>query len=316
MRSVLVSLWVWTAVLVLMITWVPLMAVVRLFDRDPALYRSGYMLRRLGRAITYVNPFWDITVDGDFPEDPRNPYVCVSNHLSQGDPPIIARVPWEMKWVAKIELFRTPIAGQLLRLSGDIPVDRRDKDSRAKVLARARHYLDHRCSVMFFPEGTRSRDGRVHRFADGAFRLAIKAGVPVLPIAIDGTRGALPKHSIWFQPNPETIRVRVLSPVDTSGYEPGDGRELQREVRRRIIAQIAEWRGVDPERLDALADDLAVAASRRKASAERNASNEREEAGEEAAGEEAASNGSTGTPSQGEASVKPSEASDRAEPAP
>jgi len=331
MRSILVSLWVWTAVLVLMVTWVPLMAVVRLFDRDPALYRSGYMLRRLGRAITYVNPFWDITVDGDFPEDPRNPYVCVSNHLSQGDPPIIARVPWEMKWVAKIELFRTPIAGQLLRLSGDIPVDRHDKDSRATVLGRARHYLDHRCSVMFFPEGTRSRDGRVHRFADGAFRLAIKAGVPVLPIAIDGTRGALPKHSIWFEPNPETIRVRVLSPVDTSGYEPGDGRDLQREVRRRIIAQVAEWRGVDPESLDALADDLAVAASRRKASAERNASDDPEAAVKEAAAEDAeaedkadevtadedaASNGSTGTPPRGEASVKPPEASDRAEPAP
>jgi len=191
-----------------------------------------------------------------------------------------------------------------LRLSGDIPVDRHDKDSRAKVLGQARHYLDHRCSVMFFPEGTRSRDGRVHRFADGAFRLAIKAGVPVLPIAIDGTRGALPKHSLWFEPNPETIRVRVLSPVDTSDYEPGDGRELQREVRRRIIAQVAEWRGVDPERLDALADDLAVAASKQAASSET-----------------AGANDSTGTPSGGgasggEASVKPSEASDRAEPAP
>jgi 1-acyl-sn-glycerol-3-phosphate acyltransferase len=326
MRSILVSLWVWTAILVLMIAWVPLMAVVRLFDRDPALYRSGYMLRRLGRAITYVNPFWDITVDGDFPEDPRNPYVCVSNHLSQGDPPIVARVPWEMKWVAKIELFRTPITGQLLRLSGDIPVDRHDKDSRAKVLGRARHYLDHRCSVMFFPEGTRSRDGRVHRFADGAFRLAIKAGVPVLPIAIDGTRGALPKHSIWFQPNPETIRVRVLPAVDTSDYEPGDGRDLQREVRRRIIAQVAEWRGVDPESLDALADDLAVAASRRTASDEQNASDDPEAADKDAADEDAAdedtvdedtaSNGSTGTSPRGEASVKPSEASDRAEPAP
>lgn len=259
MRSVLVSLWVWTAIATLIVLWVPLMAVVWLFDRDPARYYTGYFLRFLGRSMTYVNPFWEIEVDGAFPENPRNPYVCVSNHLSQGDPPIIARVPWEMKWVAKAELFRLPFAGWLLRMSGDIPVDRRDRDSRANTLVHARDYLQKKCSVMFFPEGTRSRDGRVHRFADGAFRLAIREGVPVLPIAIDGTRAALPKHSIWFEPNPETIRVRVLPPVETSGYGPDESRELQREVRARIIAQLAEWRGVPPAAVDAFADSDAEA---------------------------------------------------------
>jgi 1-acyl-sn-glycerol-3-phosphate acyltransferase len=249
----LVSLWVWAAIATLIVLWVPITAVVWLFDRDPAKYTTGYCLRILGRCLTYVNPFWDIEVDGAFPENPRNPYVCVSNHFSQGDPPIIARVPWEMKWVAKAELFRLPFAGWLLKMSGDIEVDRRDRDSRAKTLVTARDYLEKKCSVMFFPEGTRSRDGRVHRFSDGAFRLAIKAGVPVLPIAIEGTQEALPKHTIWFTPNPEKIRVRVLEPVDTSTYAPGEARELQREVRARIIAQLAEWRGQDPSEVDALA---------------------------------------------------------------
>ena len=253
MRSVLVSLWVWLAIGTLLLLWVPLMAIVRLFDRDPAHYRSGYMLRLLGRAMTYINPFWDIEVDGDFPENPRNPYVVVSNHLSQGDPPIVARVPWEMKWVAKVELFRMPVTGWLLRMSGDIPVDRRDRDSRATVLQRAADYLHKKCSVMFFPEGTRSRDGRVHRFADGAFRLAIKEGVPVIPIAIEGTQEALPKHSIWFRPNPDKIRVRVLPPVDTASYDRTEARDLQREVRQRIIEQIAKWRGVPYDQVDGLA---------------------------------------------------------------
>ena len=252
MRSVFVSLWVWGAIAVLMVLWVPLMALVRLTDRDPVHYRTGYFLRFLGRSFTYVNPFWDITVDGEFPDDPRRPYVCVSNHLSQGDPPIIARVPWEMKWVAKAELFRLPIAGWLLRMSGDIPVDRRDRESRANVLKRARFYLQNRCSVMFFPEGTRSRDGRVQRFADGAFRLAMKEGVPVLPIAIDGTQEALPKHSIWFDPNPEKIRVRVLLPVAPEDVDTDEPRALQREVRRRIIEQVAAWRGVAPDAVDGL----------------------------------------------------------------
>ena len=129
MRTVLLSLWVWFAIGVLLVLWVPLMAVVRLTDRDPALYRSGLFLRRLGRAMTYVNPFWDIEIEGPFPENPRNPYVVVSNHFSQADPPIIARVPWEMKWVAKKALFDMPVAGWLLNMSGDICVDRSSRRS-------------------------------------------------------------------------------------------------------------------------------------------------------------------------------------------
>ena len=250
MRSVLVSLWVWFAIGALIVLWVPIMAAARLLDRDPAHYWAGYTLRILGRLLTYINPYWEIELEGPFPDDPRNPYVVVSNHSSQADPPIISRVPWEMKWVAKKELFGLPFAGWLLRLSGDICVDRTSKKSRAQVLSTARDYLAEACSVMFFPEGTRSRDGRVHRFSDGAFRLAIEENVPVLPIAIDGTHEALPKHSIWFNPTPETIRVQVLDPVDTSGYTPDQARVLQRHVRARIVQQIADWRGTDLDAVD------------------------------------------------------------------
>ncbi len=259
MRSVLVSLWVWLAIGTLIVLWVPFTAVVWLFDRDPARYHTGLFLRYLGRSLTYVNPFWEIELEGPFPDNPRNPYVVVGNHFSQADPPIIARVPWEMKWVAKIGLFRLPVAGWLLRMSGDIPVDRRSKKSRAEAVSMAKDYLRKDCSVMLFPEGTRSRDGQVHRFSDGAFRLAVEEGVPVLPIAIDGTHEALPKHSIWFEPNPETIRVKVLDPVSTDSYTREDVRALQRHVRARVVAQVAEWRGVDLDAVDALDDAEAAA---------------------------------------------------------
>jgi len=261
MRSVLVSLWVWFAIAALMVLWVPVMAVARLLDRDPAHYYTGYTLRILGRLMTYVNPFWKVELEGTFPENPRAPYVVVSNHFSQADPPIIARVPWEMKWVAKKALFDLPVAGWLLHLSGDISVDRSDKRSRAQVLETSASYLERKCSVMFFPEGTRSRDGRVRRFSDGAFRLAIKEGVPVLPLAIDGTDEALPKHSIWFNPNVEKIRVKVLDPIDTSGYELTEARDLQRRVRARIVQQIAEWRNIPLAEADALHDTDAAAAN-------------------------------------------------------
>ena len=259
MRSILVSLWVWFAIGTIMVLWVPVMAVARLVDRDPAHYYAGYTLRIMGRLLTYVNPFWQIEMEGPFPENPRHPYVVVGNHFSQADPPILAHVPWEMKWVAKKALFDLPFAGWLLRLSGDISVDRTDKKSRARVLTTAADYLSKDCSVMFFPEGTRSRDGRVQRFSDGAFRLAIKEGVPVLPLVIDGTHEALPKHSIWFEPNPEPIRVKVLPPVPTDDYTPSDARALQRRVRAQIIAQIAAWRGVPLAEADGMAETDAAA---------------------------------------------------------
>ncbi len=248
-RVVLQSIWTWGAILVLTVLWVPLLALMRVFDRDPAHYRTGRWFRRLGMAMTKVNPAWQIEISGETIENPRYPYVVVSNHQSSADIPIISCLPWEMKWVAKAELFKTPLVGWLLRLAGDIPVDRTSKRSGAKVLIKGRQYLRDRCSVMFFPEGTRSRDGRVHPFTDGAFRLAIKAQVPVLPLAIDGTQDALPTHSWKF--DAATVRLKVLPPVPTTGLTRADTEALREQVRSLIIEQLAIWRSASPDALDA-----------------------------------------------------------------
>ncbi len=153
-----------------------------------------------------------------------------------------------MKWVAKAEMFRVPVAGWMMRLAGDIAVARNDPKSRASTLRRARHYLERHCSVMFMPEGTRSRDGRVRAFQDGAFRLAIETGVPILPLAIDGTANALPADGWVF--GPVHCRLHVLAPVETVGYAPAQAPELREQVRQSILAQIAEWRGVSPAEVD------------------------------------------------------------------
>ncbi len=253
MMATLRSIWVWFSITVLILLWLPLLALVRLFDRDPAHYHTGRWFRRLGAAMTVINPVWRVRVSGEKIEDPRRPYVVVSNHQSNVDIPVISRLPWDMKWVAKAELFKLPIVGWMMRMADDIPVDRRSKTSRARVLVKAREVLGKKCSVMFFPEGTRSRDGRVHRFNDGAFRLAIKAGVPVLPLAIDGTFGALPKHT-WRFGEPTTIRLKVLPPVETAGMNEHDTEALRDRVRGMIVAQVAEWRGVPAEEVDALAE--------------------------------------------------------------
>ncbi len=234
----------WTLTVLLILIWVPLLGLIRLFDRDPVRYRTGRWFRRLGMSITYVNPAWDITVENkDSVADPRLPYVVVSNHLSNADIPLISRLPWEMKWVAKKSLFDLPIVGWMMTWAGDIAVDRRDPKSRSNVLKRAAWYLERKCSVMFFPEGTRSRDGVLLRWADGPFRLAIENGIPILPLAVDGTRDALPKND-WKFGVADAIRLRVLAPISTEGLTVADAPDLRERVRRIVATQLAEWRGV------------------------------------------------------------------------
>jgi 1-acyl-sn-glycerol-3-phosphate acyltransferase len=253
MTSTLRSLWVWGAVVVLILGWLPLLGLIRLLDADPVRYRTGRWFRRLGVAMTRVNPSWRVHRDGERVENPRRPYVVVSNHQSLADIPIISHLPWEMKWIGKAELFKIPFVGWMMRLAGDIPVDRSDRRSGARMLLAANRCLQLKCSVMFFPEGTRSPDGRVWKFNEGAFHLAIKAGVPVLPVAIEGTRDCLPKRSWKFGP-PQEILLRVLPPVETEGLTSAQVAELRDRVRGMIVDQIASWRNQDSASVDALAE--------------------------------------------------------------
>lgn len=249
--AMLGSLWAWIAITILIVSWLPFLALVRLFDRDPALYRTGYYFRRLGCTLTKINPAWHVAISGSELSDPRRPYVVVSNHQSLADIPVISCLPWEMKWVAKSELFRIPIVGWMMRLAGDIEVDRDDPKSRTKVLLNVRRYLQKNCSVMFFPEGTRSRGGNVLPFNQGAFLLAIKEQVPVLPIVVDGTQNALPKAS-WRFGRADHIRVKVLPPIETTGMSTKEADRLSTEVREMIVEQLAEWRGEKPTALEAV----------------------------------------------------------------
>lgn len=248
MLSALRSAWIWLSIVFLILLWLPLLALIRLFDRDPVAYRTGKWFRRLGVAMTVVNPAWRLEISGGMSPE-RKACIVVSNHLSMADIPLISHVPWEMKWVGKEELFRLPVIGWLMKLSRDIPVDRNDRRSGARMLLRVLNTLEHNCPVMFFPEGTRSPDGFLGKFNDGAFQIAIKAQVPVLPLVIDGSRDCLPKKSWKFGP-PATIRLHALDPIPTAGLTSADAPALRDNVRGLIARQIAEWRNVDVAAVD------------------------------------------------------------------
>jgi len=250
------SLITWFTTSILILFWLLLLSVSRLFDRDPVHYRTVFLFRKLGKALTRVNPSWKIHISGEIISDPRRPYVVVCNHQSMADIPLISNLPWEMKWLAKIELFNFPILGWMLRLAGDISVDRKNPRSGAQALIKAQRILEQKCSVMIFPEGTRTLDGRVRQFSEGAFHLAIKAKVSLLPLVIEGSHDCIPKNS-WKFGKPSEIFLKVLPSIDTSKLTIQDVPALRDTVRSAIMKQIAEWRSVPVETVDGLQTTLA-----------------------------------------------------------
>ncbi len=246
------SLLIWLGIVALILIWLPMLAVSRAFDCDPALYRTGKLFRKLGKSISKINPNWKISITGNTDMDDRYPYVVVCNHLSQADIPLISNLPWEMKWVAKKELFDTPVMGWMMKLAGDISVDRGASNRKDMTFKQAEYYLEHQCSVMFFPEGTRSRNGKLNAFTWGAFELAIKEQKPILPMVIDGTQNTLPKRS-WKFGIAKQIKLRVMEPISTEGLQKDDARLLAEKVRNKILRQLSEWRDKAPEEVDNLA---------------------------------------------------------------
>jgi 1-acyl-sn-glycerol-3-phosphate acyltransferase len=184
-------------------------------------------------VVATLNPLWRFRTAGAMPADPRRPFVVVSNHESFADILLISHLPWEMKWLSKAELFRVPILGWMMQLAGDVPVKRGFGPSAIEAMTRCREILARRVSVMIFPEGTRSPTLELLPFKDGAFRLAIEAGVPILPLAVSGTGPALPKHDWRFGRSAAT--VRVLEPVETAGLTVEQVPELKEKVRRMIV---------------------------------------------------------------------------------
>jgi 1-acyl-sn-glycerol-3-phosphate acyltransferase len=228
------SLLVWASYVAIVILWTPLVFFYRLatFRSDPNRERLGRFFRKSAVLAGDINPFWTLRIVDDLHPDPRRPHVFVANHRSNADAFLIVRLPWEMKLLAKKSIMSIPLLGWQMRMAGDVPIVRGDKESRRHAMEEMRRRLDRGASVFLFPEGTRSEDGTLGAFREGAFRLAIEAGVDVVPLAISGTEEALPKHSIIFHPTAATLTV--LPAISTKGLTDADASHLAQEVRMAI----------------------------------------------------------------------------------
>jgi 1-acyl-sn-glycerol-3-phosphate acyltransferase len=221
----------WLALVLVIILGFFYVAIVWLLTApfDPGRYRAGRAFRHLAMTQVKLNPLWHFETDGIPPADPRNPYVAVANHESWADIFLISHFPWEMKWLSKDAIFKIPVMGWMMRMASDIPIKRGKRESIVSAMQGCRDRLQKKVSVMIFPEGTRAPTEELLPFKDGAFRLAIDSQVPILPIAVSGTRHCMAKHSFRFRP--ARAKARVLPPVSTEGMTLADVPALRDKVR-------------------------------------------------------------------------------------
>ena len=240
---VVLSLWSWLALGIIVALWLPITFVVWVVTKpfDKGRYWTGFVFRRLCVVHQWLNPMWKFRTTGIKVADPRHPYVAVSNHESFVDMLLISHLPFEMKWLSKESILKIPAVGWLMMMAGDIRLVRGNKDSIVAAMAECGRVLDNKITVMLFPEGTRTRDGALGVFKDGAFRLAIEHQVPILPMVVDGTRTALAAGG-WLM-NVTEAQVKVLEPIPTTGMTSDDIGPLRDRVRTLIADELAAIRG-------------------------------------------------------------------------
>ncbi len=260
MRRAVLGVFTYVGFAILLLAWLPILGVVTLLDRRD-IRRRGRWMRKFGRASARVAPQWRFRVEGRPPADiDRRAYVVVANHQSTADPWLLSSLRWDMRWIAKASLFKAPVIGWLMRLGGDLEVVRGQGASVKAMLAEARATLARGMSLMIFPEGTRSPDGELGRFKDGAFELAIACGAPILPVVVDGTHHCRPKGSWWF--GEADAVAKVLPPIATEGLTMADVPALREQVRTTIATELVRLRNAPLPPVAALiAPDMALPAA-------------------------------------------------------
>jgi len=240
MKQTVQSLFIWLVGIVLTFALFIVMAFLSLvlypFDRKRKVAHAQCFWWT--DAVTALNPYWDVKVEGLDNIDHKKTYVAVSNHQSLADIVLMYKTRMQFKWVAKDSLFKVPILGWNMSLAKHIRLQRGDFSSIKKVYREAGEWLRRGVSVVFFPEGTRSDNHEIGEFQNGAFKLAIKERVPILPIMIEGTKDAIPKGS-WRFTTRVNCTIKVLAPIDTSDFMPNDFARLRELARTQLYNSCA-----------------------------------------------------------------------------
>jgi 1-acyl-sn-glycerol-3-phosphate acyltransferase len=177
--------------------------------------------------------------------DPKQSYVVMPNHLSTVDIwAIFVAMPVPLRFIAKKQLGQIPLFGWAMRAGRFIFIDRQNPTSARRTIDGAADRIRQGCSVVIFPEGTRSRDGRLGPFKKGGFHLAINSGAQIVPVTIRGTREVMPRGSFLIYAG--DVDIEIGEPIVTTGLRPEDRQVLLDEVRARIAAMLGEEPSASP----------------------------------------------------------------------
>lgn len=214
------------------------------FDKNKEI--SHHYSRMWSRGIYGISPWWKIKVEGMEHVKKGHSYVVVSNHQSMLDIPLLYQLPFNFKWVSKQEVFRIPIFGWVLWMHDDIAIKRGGASSAKGMVDKADKMLKRGVSVVIFPEGTRTKTGRVNEFKPGTFIMAKRSKVEILPVVIDGTFNAFKgkDNGKFAIAAPHTFTVKVLPPIPVEAIEDMRFDELSEKLQSHIEK---EHRTIAPE---------------------------------------------------------------------
>lgn len=235
MRKVIFSIYVWTAYVLLFAVFFILISITFLatflFDR----YRKipNKVLGMMAWCMVRVSSGWKIKVEGVEKFDNKTPTIFIANHESFLDIPLLFELPWRMKWVVKHSMTYIPVMGWMVKLTGQLTINRSNK-SALKKLSNLFKPLNDLVPVMIFPEGTRSINGKISSFKNGAFLMALEHGFRLQPIVIDGAHHILKSGSNLLN-NKGILRVSVLDHIDPKDFN--NMTDLKSFARDKIVLE-------------------------------------------------------------------------------
>jgi len=202
-----------------------------------------YPFDRKGRVVHHYARLWGkiallanrvkVELEGMEHVKGEGPYIFMSNHQGYYDVfALLGHLPFQFKWLVKKELFSIPILGWTMAAAGYINIDREGTRKTVEALNEAAQKIREGMSILIFPEGSRSPDGSIQSFKKGGFTLAIKSRVPIVPIAITGTREIMPKGKLTVAAG--EIRIQMSHPIPTQSYSLKDREALIKKVNQAI----------------------------------------------------------------------------------
>lgn len=241
LRHRLLSLAIWAGIAVLLVlVWAASVLSVVLFgwwDKDRRVVHE--CVKCWAKAVIALNPYWRLQIDDQAKLNPHSAYVFVANHQSLADVVVLPHVGLPYKCLSKASLFHFPFVGWTLSLSRHIPLKRGSLRSTRLAMEQARAWLKRRMPVVFFAEGTRSRTGVLQPFKPGAFKLAVETGAAVVPLAITGTRDALPRGT-WCFRHKVHGKLTILPPIPTRNLNLHDVDQLRQRAVQAIAAVLQQ----------------------------------------------------------------------------